>query len=159
MNIPWASGWSDSTTQKIFDGLSAWPIDRPDEYSVCIRLVRRYHPDNIGWIVSLTDRYTQWIFHGYPADLTVPPRQYWMDCQPDRFCLQGVNIPHVFGWSDSTSRTDLAYKEWIFRMYSADPIVPPKQYWMDSGSNQWLSRQYHPDNIGWTVGVTNRYTQ
>jgi hypothetical protein len=28
------------------------PMDTPNEYSVGIRLIRQYHPDNIGWAVS-----------------------------------------------------------------------------------------------------------
>jgi hypothetical protein len=34
-------------------------MDTPSEYSVRIRLIRQYLPDNIGWPVSLTDGYTQ----------------------------------------------------------------------------------------------------
>jgi hypothetical protein len=33
-------------------------MDTPNEYSVCIQPIRQYHPDNIGWTVSLTDEYT-----------------------------------------------------------------------------------------------------
>jgi hypothetical protein len=34
-------------------------MDIPSEYLVCIRLIRRYRLDNIGWAVRLTDGYTQ----------------------------------------------------------------------------------------------------
>jgi hypothetical protein len=35
-------------------------MDTPNEYSVCIRLIRQYRSDNIGWAVRLTDGYTQY---------------------------------------------------------------------------------------------------
>ena len=53
-------------------------MDTPNEYSVRIRLIRRYRPHNIGWAVRLTDGYTQRIFSAYPPNPTVLPTQYWM---------------------------------------------------------------------------------
>ena len=81
MNIQWVSGWSDSIIQTILNGLSGVPMDTPNEYSVGIRLIRLDHPDNIGWAVSLTNGYTQWIFSGYLADPTGPFKWYWIACQ------------------------------------------------------------------------------
>jgi len=34
-------------------------MDTPNEYSVGIRLIRQYHPLNIGWTVRQTNGYTQ----------------------------------------------------------------------------------------------------
>jgi len=59
MNIQWVSGRSDSTIHTILDGLSCGPMDTPNEYTVGIRLIRRYHPLNIGWIFRQTNVYAQ----------------------------------------------------------------------------------------------------
>jgi hypothetical protein len=52
----------------------------PDKYLVGIWLIRQYHLNNIGWTVRLTNRYTHQIFGEYPADPTVLPTKYGMDC-------------------------------------------------------------------------------
>jgi len=86
----------------ILDGLSAWPMDTPNEYSVCIQLIREHRPNNIGWTVSLTNGYTQWIFCVYPANLRAPPdnigwtvSQYQIACQTDVLPLNH----HYFSFS------------------------------------------------------------
>jgi len=66
-------------------------MDTPSEYSVGIRLIRRYHPVNIEWAVRLTDGYTEWIFGGYPPNPMDTPSQYWMGCQANRW-IHRVNI-------------------------------------------------------------------
>jgi len=35
--------------------VQAEPMDTPNEYSVGIRLIRQYHPANIGWTVRRTN--------------------------------------------------------------------------------------------------------
>jgi hypothetical protein len=122
-------------------------MDTPNEYSVGIRLIQQYHPDNIEWTVRRTNGYTQWIFSVYPADPTVSSRQYWMDCQAYQW-IHPMNIQCLSGWFDWTIQT-------ILDGLSAWPMDTPNKYSVGIR----LIRQYHPDNIEWTVRRPNGYTQ
>ena len=155
MNIQWVSGRSDSITWTILEALSGGPMDTPSEYSVGIRPIRQYYLDNIGCTIRLTNRYTEWLFREYPADLTVSSRQYWMDCQADQWIRPmklSVDIrlirqyhPDNIGW---TVRQTNGYTQWIFSGYLADPTLSSRQYWMDCQADQSI----HPVNIQWVSG-------
>ena len=114
VNIQWVSAWSDIINKAILDERSGWPIYTSSKYSVSMRLIQHYQPDNIRWVVRLTHLHTMWIFSWYPPDLTLTTRQYWIS----------IRLIHI-------------HAMWILSGYSPDPILSTRQYWMSSQADPY----------------------